>query len=151
MLTEGPVVGVSIGTTPHGDRDAAAVGTGFCCQRCTVGGELLQAGEEAADGAVAVSPADQFTQTVRGGLNRVRGGLNRFRGGLNRVRGGLNWKWGQKVLRVTILCRVCFLFDLLHRKCYSRIPTSFSGWAWLIVIIFGHCRRITSAAELFPL
>ena len=37
---------------------------------------MLQAGDEGADGAVAVSPADEFTQTVRGGLNRVGHGRN---------------------------------------------------------------------------
>lgn len=67
------MVGVSSGTTPHCHRDAAATGTGFRCQHVTVGaaGEVLQAGNEAADGAVAVGPADEFTQAVRGGLNRV--------------------------------------------------------------------------------
>lgn len=39
-------------------------------------GEVLQAGDEVADGAVAVGPADQFTQTVRGGLNWVGHDIN---------------------------------------------------------------------------
>lgn len=73
MVTEGPVVGVSGATTPHGDRVAAATGNRFRCEHVAVGsiGEALQAWDEVADGAVAVSPADQFRQTVRGGLNRV--------------------------------------------------------------------------------
>lgn len=33
---------------------------------------MLQTGDEAADGAVAVSPAHEMTQTVRGGLDQVR-------------------------------------------------------------------------------
>lgn len=71
MVTEGPVVGVSSATTPHGDGDAAAMGTWFWSQHVRATGEVLQAGDEVADGAVAVSPADEFTQTIRGGLNRV--------------------------------------------------------------------------------
>lgn len=57
------MIGVSSATTPHGDGDAAAVGTGFRCQHVTVGtrGEVLQAGDEVADGAVAVSPSDKLT------------------------------------------------------------------------------------------
>jgi len=73
VVTEGPAVGVSSGTTPPCNRDTATVETQFRHQHITMGttGELLQAGDEAADGSVAVSPADQFTETVRGGLNRV--------------------------------------------------------------------------------
>lgn len=68
------MVGVSGAAAPHGNRDgAAAVGARLGCQDVTVGaaGEVLKAGDEVADCAVAVSPADQFTQTVRGRLNRV--------------------------------------------------------------------------------
>lgn len=67
------MVGVSGATTPHGDGAVAAMGTRVRCQHGTVGaaGDVPQAGDEVADGAVAVSPADQFTQTVRGGLKRV--------------------------------------------------------------------------------
>lgn len=65
---EGPVVGVSGAAAPYGDGDAAAAaGTGV--RR----GEVSQAGDEAADGAVAVGPADQLTQAVRGGLERHDG------------------------------------------------------------------------------
>lgn len=71
MVTERPVVGVANATTPHSNRAAAAVGTGFCCQHIGTTREGLQAGDEVADGAVAVSPADEFTQIVRGGLNQV--------------------------------------------------------------------------------
>ncbi|TNN86323.1 hypothetical protein EYF80_003408 [Liparis tanakae] len=60
VVTEGPAVGVSSGTTPPGHRDTATVETRFRHQHITMGttGELLQAGDEAADGPVAVSPAD---------------------------------------------------------------------------------------------
>lgn len=73
MVTEGPVVGMSGGTAPHSNRDAAAMGMGFWCQHVTVGstGKVLQAGDEVADGAVTVSPADEFTQAVRGCMNQV--------------------------------------------------------------------------------
>lgn len=63
------MVGVSSPTAPHSNGDAAR----FSCQHIAVGatGDVLQAGEEVTDGAVAVSPADEFTQTVRGGLNQA--------------------------------------------------------------------------------
>lgn len=67
------MVGVSSPTAPHSNGDAATVRTRFSCQHIAVGatGDVLQAGEEVTDGAVAVSPADKFTQTVRGGLNQA--------------------------------------------------------------------------------
>lgn len=67
------MVGVSSTTTPNGDRDTAGMGYGLQCKYVTIGttSEVLQAGDEVADGAVAVSPVDEFTQTVRGGLNWV--------------------------------------------------------------------------------
>lgn len=73
MVTDGPVVGMSSTTAPHSDRGTAAMEIGFWCQHVTIRtmGEMLQTGDEVADGAMAVSPADKFTQTVRGGLNRV--------------------------------------------------------------------------------
>lgn len=60
-------------TTPQGHRYAATMETGFRCQHITMGttGEVLQAGDEVADGSVAVSPADQFAKTAGGGLNWV--------------------------------------------------------------------------------
>ncbi|KAG7216601.1 hypothetical protein INR49_023310 [Caranx melampygus] len=48
----------------HGDQ--ALVSVGYHKNP----GEVLQTGDEAADGAVAVSPADELTQTVRGGLDQ---------------------------------------------------------------------------------
>lgn len=67
------MVSVSGSAAPHSNMDAATVWTRFSCQRTAAGaaGDVLQAGEEAADGPVAVSPADEFTQTVRSGLNRA--------------------------------------------------------------------------------
>ena len=60
MVTEGPVVGMSGATAPYSYRDCAAMGTGFWCQyiRIRPPGKVLEAGDEVADGAVAVSPAD---------------------------------------------------------------------------------------------
>lgn len=78
MVTEGPVVGVSRAAAPHSDRDTAAMVTGSWGRHTAVrsGGGVLQAGDEVADGAVAVSPTDEFTQTVGGCLNRVGHGGN---------------------------------------------------------------------------
>lgn len=66
MVTEGPMVGMSSAATPHSNRDAASIGTRFWCQHVIVRttGKVLQAGDEVADGAMTVSPADKFTKTV---------------------------------------------------------------------------------------
>lgn len=67
------MVGVSSPTAPNGNGDRATVETRFWCQYVGIrtASEVLQAGDEVADGAVAVSPSDEFAQTVRGGLKRV--------------------------------------------------------------------------------
>lgn len=67
------MVGVPSSADPNSNGARAAIGTGFRCQYANIRtpGEVLQAGDEVADGAVAVGPADEIAQTVRGGLNQV--------------------------------------------------------------------------------
>lgn len=102
-VTEGPVVGVSSTTTPYSDRDVVAMGTRARCQHGAVGaaGEAPQTGDEVADGAVAVGPADQFTQTVRGGLKQPR-----HDGELQKTE--IRWCL-QAVAQLCVFCRDAFL------------------------------------------